>query len=650
MSRLWWGALAVFLLAVGPQLSRPYMYDEANFAFAGEAIARTGQPYGLAGYMSERWDFSQQYQWTLWHPPLYQYLLGLSFALFGIDEVSGRLPGVVGTALTGYLVLLLGREVAAGSPKGETLGVVAAWLFLLSSYVVRSSLVLDIDGSVLLPILTLLVVLYLRQARREAAADRQDSAGTGSVTPTRREELPAEAVDSSAASRTDEMKSRPRADTRSAPLGQQRIREAAGPAVDASRGTVWRGRLLLTGLFALALWAKVTTPLSLVGLVAVDGVPRGRLAQHLYLAVIVGAGGGAAFGVTWLIATSLLGWPWAMPFEVTWLELTDASGTARSWLTSLEGFKRAVAPITFWTSPYFALLCVGATVWRLARFVRTRRAEPLDTVLLLAGVIFFTYLIRSAGFFPKYHVAMLPLWCVVVAAWLLRLVYRLTRLEVGALALGLVLATAYLYVIAGDRYLRIETLFPSVASLDFVVPLILVPGLALLLLLAAPSWLEGRSLILAREGERHGRGKLARVGRAGALALTVLFVAWHLSVTLHQIPADYSTAYWYGTTGQVRAAELVNQVVEPGEYYVAPKEVAYYARNRNYVDQETFAYFAETTGEDLAGPFLGHDIRIAVVWLGLPKVVERLEPRFETLHSVGHYVILRRRTADGGRR
>ena len=84
---------AVYLWLLRPQLARPYMYDDVNFAFAARAVADTGLPYANAGHMSDRWDFSRREQWALWHPPLYIELLGLQFKLFGTSETSGRLLG-----------------------------------------------------------------------------------------------------------------------------------------------------------------------------------------------------------------------------------------------------------------------------------------------------------------------------------------------------------------------------------------------------------------------------------------------------------------------------------------------------------------------------------------------------------------------------
>ena len=47
----------VYVGLAWPQLGLPLIYDDVNFAFAAEAVARTGLPFANAGYMSDRWDF-----------------------------------------------------------------------------------------------------------------------------------------------------------------------------------------------------------------------------------------------------------------------------------------------------------------------------------------------------------------------------------------------------------------------------------------------------------------------------------------------------------------------------------------------------------------------------------------------------------------
>ncbi|HET6319999.1 MAG TPA: glycosyltransferase family 39 protein [Chloroflexota bacterium] len=162
-----WLALAaalLFVVLVVRQLNRPLMYDDANFALAARAVADTGVPFGNQGWMSERGDFSQQDQWALWHPPLYVYLLGAFAKIAGWTPVVLRLPAVLSGLASAALTYLLARDLTHGPPQAKRLaGAVAATLLLVCPLTVQSTLILDIDFALLLPMTLLFIWLYLRE-------------------------------------------------------------------------------------------------------------------------------------------------------------------------------------------------------------------------------------------------------------------------------------------------------------------------------------------------------------------------------------------------------------------------------------------------------------------------------------------------------
>jgi hypothetical protein len=155
-------ALAYLGLVVA-QLDRPLMYDDANFALGARAVADTGLPFGNQGWMSDRGDFSHREQWALWHPPLYLYVEGLLAWIGGWTPPVLRLLGVAGGLATALLTFFLARNVTCGPPfvKGVA-GATAVGLVLLSPLVVQSTLILDIDFPVLLPLCLLVLWLYPR--------------------------------------------------------------------------------------------------------------------------------------------------------------------------------------------------------------------------------------------------------------------------------------------------------------------------------------------------------------------------------------------------------------------------------------------------------------------------------------------------------
>ncbi len=153
----------LFVWLVTRQLERPLMYDDANFALAGQAIAHTGLPFGNQGWMSDRGDYSEREQWALWHPPLYVYLLGATAHLPLATLSAFRLPGIVGGVATGALTFLLAAQLTRGDRTTRNLaGGLAVLATLLTPVVVQSALILDIDFPLLLPSTLLFLLLYLR--------------------------------------------------------------------------------------------------------------------------------------------------------------------------------------------------------------------------------------------------------------------------------------------------------------------------------------------------------------------------------------------------------------------------------------------------------------------------------------------------------
>jgi 4-amino-4-deoxy-L-arabinose transferase-like glycosyltransferase len=156
-------AVAAYLALVAKQLDRPLMYDDANFALAARAVAETGLPFGNQGWMSERGDFSQREQWALWHPPLYVYVDGLLAKIGGWTPPVLRLLGVAGGLATAFLTYQLARELTRGTREAKAVaGGVAVTLVMLSPLVVQSTLILDIDFTLLLPLTLLFLLLYVR--------------------------------------------------------------------------------------------------------------------------------------------------------------------------------------------------------------------------------------------------------------------------------------------------------------------------------------------------------------------------------------------------------------------------------------------------------------------------------------------------------
>ncbi len=164
-------AVALYLSLVVPQLGRPLIYDEVDFARAASSLADPDRGPGPGplrydrGYIADypaAPDAGQRYQLALWHPPGYLLLLGLWQRAFpsGGDS-SLRLFGALCGLGTLLLTAALGR-LAGGRLAGAGL---AALLWATSPFAIQSALLLDVDGTVLPLALALFAWLALRPGR-----------------------------------------------------------------------------------------------------------------------------------------------------------------------------------------------------------------------------------------------------------------------------------------------------------------------------------------------------------------------------------------------------------------------------------------------------------------------------------------------------
>jgi 4-amino-4-deoxy-L-arabinose transferase-like glycosyltransferase len=554
--------LALFVLTAAQSAGRPFLFDEANFLFQARAVAENGVPYANMGYMGDRGRVTTREQFGLWHPPLYLYLLGANVKLFGGSESAVRGMGIAIMLLTALVVYGLGYTVAGGGGRGRTCGLLATGLFLVSPLTVQSAVVVDIDGTLLLLVVSTWALLYLRWQ------DRADL-----------------------------------------------------------------GRLAVLGaLLAAAFWTKSTTPLALVGVVVVYQVLAGRWRLALRQAAVILGVGLPLFVTTWWLVAGATGMPFEMPFQWTAWELFDASKYTRSWLGDWQRMSGELAPPLVWTSPYLVGAFGALVLVRAATWLRTRRAEPVDFLVLLGGVIFLAYFIKLAANFPKYHVGMLPFWSAALAWWLVDWLRGLSaRQRLVALTACIGAAGLHLWLVR-DQWMWTSTLvwepFPLLVALALFVD---ATGAAL-----APRW----PALVRRRGP-DGSPPPAW-GHQVAGVLLALFVGWGVAANATQARADYSTNYYYGTRGQREVAAVLDSLGYDGPW-VGAKEIAWYASNQYYIDADTFWWLVIAQGLQFEGEALGYDVRVVVPWTTDPHVryffQEHLGDRYVQVAEVADYQI-----------
>ena len=130
------------------------------------------------------------------------------------------------------------------------------------------------------------------------------------------------------------------------------------------------------------------------------------------------------------------------------------------------------------------------------------------------------------------------------------------------------------------------------------------------------------------------------------MAVVALALGWGVGVEPRLATNGGSTTYFYGTRGQREAAPILDSLVRPDETYAAAKEVAWYATNQRYIDQDTLEYFMRPVGGAFDGRLLDFDPRVVAVWTQPrtrpPFYAEGLGRLYRLEEQAGNYQVWRR--------
>jgi hypothetical protein len=140
--------------------------DNADFAAASSAVANTGLPIFYRGE-------NDPTELALWHPPLYVYLLGGWFKIFGVGPAQARTFGVLFTIVQGWMVLAMVATLFGPAARST----IEPWfwaIYLLDPYTLQATSMLDIDTTIYGPLLCWVLLATLRLNWR-AGDVRQDT-------------------------------------------------------------------------------------------------------------------------------------------------------------------------------------------------------------------------------------------------------------------------------------------------------------------------------------------------------------------------------------------------------------------------------------------------------------------------------------------
>ena len=342
-----------------------------------------------------------------------------------------------------------------------------------------------------------------------------------------------------------------------------------------------RRGFVLSLLFALALWAKVTSSLALIaGSVLYLLAFRERGDKALRSALFYGVFGGLALFIVSWSAVSLPLWgseSWAAvlvtPFRHLRPALPSSGGLVLKWGLDL-------ARIAFWFSPFLLYLSFAG--------IRNefKLKAPSGAARLLAFLCFFYFaghiFIGGSNYgYPRYHAAISPLLHVFAGLAAAGAAGGLTAARGWKLIVPVCLFSVLAVVYADPELLINLELKRLFFFKDY--PGIVTRVLAPLLALAALPFAAGAAY-----------GKLSGNKGAPAAAAAAALLGLCAALAVKQGLAGYSTAYQYGASGKDSVLELVSGKLSGGETILATPEFLYDLRSQNVAGPRWSAWRSES--------------------------------------------------------
>ncbi len=346
--------------------------------------------------------------------------------------------------------------------------------------------------------------------------------------------------------------------------------------------------MLLSGLFALALWSKLTTPLILpVFLVVLAIITSKDYKKSILFTIKVTLLGSLTFIITYLIYCKLLNLSTTYTYHFlidSFTKGTSSDGRTVSILNNLKNLKYFV----FWpTLPMIGLFVVSYIGIMLDnnKDEKTKVKKVLVSMSLLV-TIFYIALISPFGGFFKYPYPVYGLLIMTVAFYYERY-YRDIKINkyfaIIALLLGFIL----------EKKLWGDSMFINSKPFGYLFLLI---GLATIYYLIA----------------RFNANRLT----SSIFVLFIFFtIGFQLSISRVQATSPYSTKYLYGQTGLDQATAYLKSNTEPDEIIWAMKDVGYYVNNK-YVESYSY-YFDKSLEKDLMQKLDEGKIRYYIVTTGI---------------------------------
>jgi len=500
----------------------------------------------------ENSEFSGDFAKYLWSPPLYGYLLTLSFWLFDTNEVSARLIGVLFNISTIVITFLLAKEISLvantmrvtpkvsgakdedGNQKGSSIckmqtdsnrreGIsnntsanvvyrqdlfgarpylaasLAVIIYACNPMVIQGSLIVDIDNTILTTFMMLTIYCFVR------------------------------------------------------------VRDCLDV----------KNIILLCLLYSLALWSKLTLPPLIIISMLLFFIFNKDFKSNLNKTIIIFLAGSTIFLCSWWVVSYLEGLPFLHPLVYFLKSFTGQMHESMKHNNIL--FVRRVIRLGLWISPIVIVFIFLLCIERIKEFLKNRRLEIFDLLLIYSISIFIGYIVVGGLLFgfPKYHYPMMPVLSIVISVYIINSISSFSKKNFYLLIVIVLIGIIYNIVFVGDilyefsfvlRKIVVENPLESSKVLQGIVYrllyLVFFVVVVLFFLKKYTDWNNLKTTFI--------------------ISLAITLISSSMALDIIQAKSPYLTRYCYGEAGTWELIEYLKKNKGEDGVTLATRDISYY--------------------------------------------------------------------------
>lgn len=500
----------------------------------------------------EKGEFSGDFAKYLWSPPLYGYLLALSFWLLDTNEFSARLIGVLFNISTIVITFLLTKEIFLvtnamrvapevsgakgkdGNKKGYSIckmqtdsnwqegfsnntsapeackqhlsgarsylaASLAVFIYACNPMVIQGSLIVDIDNTILTTFMMLIIYCFVR------------------------------------------------------------VRDC----LDA------KNIVLLCLLYSLALWSKLTLPPLIILSMLLFFIFNEDSKSNLYKTIIVFFAGSTIFLCSWWVVSYLEGLPFLHPLVYFLKSFTGQMHESMKYNKIL--FVRRIIRLGLWISPILIIFIFLLCIERIKGFLKNRRLEIFDLSLIYSISIFIGYIVVGGLLFgfPKYHYPMMPVLSAVISVYIINNISSFSKKNFYLLIVIVLIGIIYNIVFVGDILYELSFVLRKIVvenplEISKVLQSIIYRLLYLVLFFVVV-------LFLLRKYTDWNNLKTTFI-----ISLAITLISSSIALDIIQAKSPYLTRYCYGESGTWELIEYLKKNKGEDGVTVATRDISYY--------------------------------------------------------------------------